>query len=508
MPTALDEACNRISRNTKMNRSNLVVYSLSLVTLAIASSIAIAQPTNKQIKQEQRKLTELQSLTQNIKRDIESKHAKQREAQDQLAAIEQQINESAKSLTKLAEEKADNGRVLAETETQISATEANLAKERSLAAQLLREVHRAQLNTTQSELKLLLNDGQDSAQVERQISNFQQLAFARREIVIQTELSLTQLSTLRSEKAALVQAIGESETAMTEQTRALDAQRVQRSELYAKLGAQLKSEQASLDKAQRDESKITQLISALKTQQMKVAQEKAAKEAAQRRQQQALAEEKRQRDRQATRNAKQERAQQAARQKLELAQRSRGDGIAKVSTHSQSRHAHAIEARIPAASKLALPPSQPIAAPVVSQTATTNSVAFAELKGRLNSPAQGRVIANFGTARAGSQPWRGLLYRTAPGAPIKAAAAGQVVFADWLRGFGNMVIIDHGSDYYTLYGFTESILTEVGDTVTAGEQIATSGVTPVTEGKSDTGLYFEVRQGTNAVNPIAWLARS
>ena len=129
---------------------------------------------------------------------------------------------------------------------------------------------------------------------------------------------------------------------------------------------------------------------------------------------------------------------------------------------------------------------------------------FAQLKGRLTKPVTGRIAATFGSRRTGSALWQGLLFRAPEGAEVSACASGRVVFSDWQRGYGNLIIIDHGNTYMSVYANNESILRNVGDRVKAGETVATVG----TSGASDEpGLYFEIRYKGKPINPQPWLAK-
>jgi septal ring factor EnvC (AmiA/AmiB activator) len=127
---------------------------------------------------------------------------------------------------------------------------------------------------------------------------------------------------------------------------------------------------------------------------------------------------------------------------------------------------------------------------------------FARLKGRLAWPTQGRIVARFGTPRLGSLlKWRGVVIDAQPGRPVRAIAYGRVVFADWLRGFGLLLIIDHGDGYMSLYGHNQSLYKETGDWVTPGEVVATVGDSG---GEVRPGLYFEIRHDGRPVNPARW----
>jgi septal ring factor EnvC (AmiA/AmiB activator) len=128
--------------------------------------------------------------------------------------------------------------------------------------------------------------------------------------------------------------------------------------------------------------------------------------------------------------------------------------------------------------------------------------AFAALRGQLRLPVKGSIAGRFGSPRAeGGASWKGVFIRAAEGAEVKAVAAGAVVFSDWLRGFGNLLIIDHGDDFLSVYGNNESLLAAVGAAVKSGESIATVGNSG---GNPDSGLYFELRHRGLPFDPLKW----
>lgn len=130
---------------------------------------------------------------------------------------------------------------------------------------------------------------------------------------------------------------------------------------------------------------------------------------------------------------------------------------------------------------------------------------FEQLQGKLTLPVRGDIANKFGTTRPDSTVlWKGIFIRTASGQPVKAIAAGRVVFADWLRGFGNLLIVDHGNAYMSLYGNNETLYKQVGDELRGGDTIATVGNSG---GNRDSGLYFELRHESMPLDPMKWLAR-
>lgn len=127
---------------------------------------------------------------------------------------------------------------------------------------------------------------------------------------------------------------------------------------------------------------------------------------------------------------------------------------------------------------------------------------FAALRGKLSLPVKGHVAGRFGHIREkGGATWQGLFIRAAEGAEVRAVASGSVVFSDWLRGFGNLLVIDHGDDFLSVYGNNESLLAAVGASVKNGEPIATVGNTG---GNPDSGLYFELRHRGQPFDPMKW----
>jgi septal ring factor EnvC (AmiA/AmiB activator) len=142
---------------------------------------------------------------------------------------------------------------------------------------------------------------------------------------------------------------------------------------------------------------------------------------------------------------------------------------------------------------------------LTQMSAQANNSPFESLRGKLALPVKGRVSNKFGTRRPDSTAlWKGWFVRAPAGQEVKAVAPGQVVFADWLRGFGNLLIIDHGKGYMSLYGNNETLYKQVGDTLHAGEVIATSGNSG---GNEDSGLYFELRHEGKPMDPAKWVAK-
>lgn len=131
--------------------------------------------------------------------------------------------------------------------------------------------------------------------------------------------------------------------------------------------------------------------------------------------------------------------------------------------------------------------------------------AFGSLRGKLRLPVAGTITGRFGSAREeGGTTWKGVFIRAAEGVEVKAVAAGTVVFSDWLRGFGNLLIVDHGEDFLSVYGNNQSLLLAAGSEVRSGESVATVGSSG---GIANSGLYFELRHRGQPFDPLKWASR-
>ncbi|WAE52439.1 murein hydrolase activator EnvC family protein [Stutzerimonas frequens] len=141
--------------------------------------------------------------------------------------------------------------------------------------------------------------------------------------------------------------------------------------------------------------------------------------------------------------------------------------------------------------------------PMVSSAGSSFSGPFAQAKGKLPWPVDGRLVARYGTPRGGDArtKWDGVLIGASAGTQVRAVHGGRVVFADWLRGAGLLVILDHGNGYLSLYGHNQSLLRDAGEIVKAGDPIATVGTSG---GQETAALYFAIRQQGRPSDPAQW----
>ncbi|WPC74377.1 murein hydrolase activator EnvC family protein [Vibrio porteresiae] len=143
----------------------------------------------------------------------------------------------------------------------------------------------------------------------------------------------------------------------------------------------------------------------------------------------------------------------------------------------------------------------------IAKAAKRNAVpmdGLARQKGKLPWPIKGSLLHRYGDYQGGQINWKGIVISANYGEPVKAIYPGTVVFSDYLRGYGLMVLIDHGRGDMTLYGFNQALTKKEGDKVSAGETIALAGDTG---GQPQPAVYFEVRRNSQAENPLSWLSR-
>ncbi len=145
-------------------------------------------------------------------------------------------------------------------------------------------------------------------------------------------------------------------------------------------------------------------------------------------------------------------------------------------------------------------PAEVIAQPVIDESQANSD--FSALQGQLPLPVNGS-IRKFGIARA-KGIWDGVLISASEGSEVRAVAKGKVAYADLLQGYGSLIIIDHGQGYMTVHGFNQSLYKHVGDSIAAGEVIASVGKSG---GRKQSGLYFGIRKQGMPIDPLSWFVK-
>ena len=193
--------------------------------------------------------------------------------------------------------------------------------------------------------------------------------------------------------------------------------------------------------------------------------------------------------------------EQAEKQQLEVVRQERERIIAELNQRIQNKEQElaGLQANEKQLQKLLLELQNALADIPMDQAAHTP---FVTRKGKLPWPAKGRISASFGSAReVGKLQWDGVLIAAPEGEEVRSVHYGRVAFADWLRGFGLLLIIDHGDGYMSLYGYNQSLFKETGEWVEAGEVIAQVGNSG---GRSTSGVYFGIRHNGEPIDPKKW----
>jgi septal ring factor EnvC (AmiA/AmiB activator) len=208
--------------------------------------------------------------------------------------------------------------------------------------------------------------------------------------------------------------------------------------------------------------------------------------------------------------------QTAQRQRLEQEKRARAGVLSRVSRdiRAQQREMRALQANENRLSRLVdqlaklverkpATGSRPRPRTDAVPSSRNDDSPFAALRGKLALPVRGELGNRFGSPRSdGGLTWKGLFIAAKSGDDVRAVADGRVVYADWLRGFGNLLILDHGDNYMTLYANAEALLKQVGDVIRGGESVATVGNSG---GNPESGLYFEMRHEGRPFDPLNWV---
>jgi septal ring factor EnvC (AmiA/AmiB activator) len=406
-------------------------------------------PTSAEQQRLQRDRRELQADLAKLKKQLAASESSHSEATDALASSEVAISTANRRLRELAAARARVEQQL----TALAARQNTLAGRQSAEQRQLAAWLRQQQQLSLRDPFELLLEGDDPNRLGRDL---QYLGYLSRD----TEATLANLEARRTELAELQSQTEEKRQELIEITadevknrQILEQERTRRKRLQTQLTRQISEQRQSIAQLERNDQRLAALIDRIE----RILQEQARKDAERKR-------------KQAEREAAERQAQPKAPSRPLPATRDQPTETASKSPSSPSN--------------------------------------FGQRKGTLVLPAQGVVTGRFGAPRrdeSGSSgpTWKGVFIRAAPGTEVRAVGEGQVVFADWLRGFGNLMVLDHGGGYLSIYGNNESLLHGPGDRVANGEAIALVGNTG---GNETPGLYFELRFQGRPFDPLAWIA--
>lgn len=508
----------------KVARAGLVCGLLALAPTWVGAQTDLSA----QQAEAQKQRAELQQRIKQLQKHIETTQSDQKDAAQALRDVETRISTTDRELETLLQRHKQVQSHLADLQRQIEEQQ----QQQDVGRQQLAEQLRAQYASGLSPWSALLS-GQDPQEIQRELGYLGYINQAQAQQVRQLQQGLERLQQLKA-------AVLKNQTELTQlaqkteaQKQQLQEQQTERGQVLKKIETELSSQQQQAQRLSKNDERLGQLITGL--------EQEIARQAELRRQaeERRRAEEARRKAEEARRLAEQKRLEEERRQQAFVAEQQRLAAAAAAEAQLQQRQAQAqqsqdeaelvalrqvqlerdrqLAAEREAARKeqerwhaLAHTPAQPalVEAPPV-QTAPKPEVraeptgGFNGLKKGLPPPVRGEQLGMFGVQRPDGGTWRGVVLRAPAGTPVKAIAAGRVVFANWMSGFGNLLIVDHGEGFLSVYGNNQSVLKQVGDVVASGDAIARVGATG---GQVEPGVYIEIRHHGQPVNPQLWLS--
>lgn len=442
-----------------------------LAALLAATGPACAKPPAErkaapaaapEIAEKQADLGELRSRIDGLRKELSSSEESRADAADRLRESERQISRLQRELHELNEQRSQSQRKLKNLEQQSQELGVTLGQQQ---AQLEKLLYKQYLRGTPDSLQLILN-GDDPNQMARDLHYLSAIALTRAELMGEINATLDRKKALAADAKERSAELAEIEAEQQKRHAELQKQREERKNLYAQISSKVNAQRKEIGNLQQNEKRLTNLIDRLS----KILAAQAAQAA------------------KAAKAAETARAAEAAR--------------AAAQQQKEKHRPAAAEEKEVARAPAAVEPSRP--RPVEAENRyepVANDGAFARQRGNLRLPVRGAVSGRFGTPRDGGGTWRGLFIKAGAGGEVKAIASGRVVFSEWMRGFGNLLIVDHGDAYLSIYGNNESLLKQVGQHVKGGETVATVGNSG---GNPESGLYFELRHQGQPIDPMKW----
>lgn len=448
-----------------------------------------------------------------LKRDIVRTESAKDDAADTLAESEEAISDANRALRDLAAEQGQTGAKLAQLDLEHDKLLATVDLQKKQLTTLLRQQYVA---GNEDRIKLLLS-GDNPNRINRDLQMMAYVSQAQARLLAALRANLQAVETNQAAAQEAKDELEEIAQEQRQQKALLEQEKGRRAALLTSLSKRLEAQRKEAGNVERDEQRMAGLVGKL----AKLIEEQAA---AEKKRQQLLAaaraEARAKAEAEAKLAAKAKAEAEAETKAALLAARARAQaererlaaakgGKAKPATKPEPIDADEPKVAARPPEPKVEPKVEPKAAPKVEPEAARASLApaapdgaFASLRGQLRAPVAGKLAAKFGSKRGDGPGWKGVFIRAAEGADVKAIAGGRIVFAEWLRGFGNLLIVDHGGQYMSIYGNNQALLKRAGDVVKAGDSIASAGNSG---GNEESGLYFELRHQGRAFDPADWV---
>ena len=383
-------------------------------------------------------LSDIQSKIQALKKELDSKQEAHKDATDALKDSETAISAANQKLHDINQKQQLNKSALNSLKKQSININDKLGQQQQQLSDLLRQQY---MHGNQSYTQLILQD-KNPSEIARDIKYFSYIAKAHAKVIDDMQGNLAKVKALNNKTAATLQEVADLKNKQEAEKKTLVQQKQEKSKVVKNLSSQIASQRNEIDKLKRDEKSLSNLVERLAKIVPPVVKHKKSKKTVP------------------------------------------NETIADDKTNKDSGKKTVI---------------------ANNETLPNNDFAginFASLRGKLRLPVRGEVTNRFGASREDTGvSWKGLFIKSAEGADVKAVADGRVVFADWMRGFGNLIIVDHGNGYMSLYGNNQAVLKQVGEEVDAGDTIASVGNSG---GNESNGLYYELRRNSQPFDPLSW----
>ncbi len=436
----------------------LLAAVLALPPLTVAQTPKSSE-RSRQKQQAEQERAELRQKLSELKADIAKTEKAQGRAADALATSEAAISNANRALRELAAEQQRTRYRLELLAKDQRALEENVARQRKKLEKMLREQYVAGHD---DRVRLLLS-GDNPNRIARELRYLGYVSAEQVKAIEKLQEDIAAIEATKADAEEARAALEDIADEQREQKALLEKEKAKRKALVSQLASKLGAQRREAGNLARDEERLSALVDRLA---VLMAQQRKAEEAEARRRARA-------------------RAEAEARERELAARQPRPDPKAAAGQPPVAK----AEPRKPEP-----PPPPP----------PPDGAAFAALRGKARLPVKGELAATFGAKRADGAAWKGIFIKAAEGSDVRTAGAGEVIFADWMRGFGNLMIVDHGGQYMSIYGNNQALLKRPGDRVKAGDVIASVGNSG---GNEHSGLYFEMRHQGRAIDPLTWINR-
>ncbi len=416
---------------------NLFHIKLHAVLLSLLFAYVPLANAAKKIEQSKQNLSDVHERLESLKKELDNSKEAHKDAADALKESEVAISEANKKLFEINQKQEQNKTTLKQLKSDSFSTNQALTQQQKL---LSSQLYQQYIHGQQSYMQMILQS-ENPNEITRDVQYFSYVAKARALLISQMQGNLNKINKLNDKTALALKEVADLKQKQVDEKRALESQKQEKSKVVRSLSQQISAQRSEIKKLTRDEKRLSALVERL------------------------------------------------AKIIPPPPKRVRPKKEPKSSSNT-------IEA------ETKNKPTQELLANNVEPSQEFSGVSFAALKGKLRLPVRGDVTNRFGSSREDSGiSWKGLFIRANEGSEVKSVANGRVIFADWLRGFGNLIILDHGNGYMSLYGNNQSVLKQVGDSVNAGDTIASVGNSG---GNETNGLYYELRSQSRPFDPLSW----